>query len=133
MIKQVNDLKQLIRHEKNARMRLRLLALQHFLEGKSRYQIADYLKVSRTSVNKWISNYLSHGLAGLDEKRHPGRPPALSQAQQKQLTAHIEKCLKKSEDSKVSGPEIRDYIADSFGIYYEMSTVYRLLGRIGPH
>ncbi|WP_443088871.1 helix-turn-helix domain-containing protein, partial [Vibrio sp. M260112] len=31
---------------------MRLLALAHFKEGRSRTQIAKYLKVSRTSVNK---------------------------------------------------------------------------------
>lgn len=32
---------------------MRMLALTHLFEGKSRYQIAEYLKVSRTSVNKY--------------------------------------------------------------------------------
>ncbi|PKG59060.1 helix-turn-helix domain-containing protein, partial [Shewanella sp. GutDb-MelDb] len=47
----------LIRKEKNARMKLKLLAILHFKEGKSRYKIASYLKVSRTSVNRWVSDY----------------------------------------------------------------------------
>ncbi|WP_443263787.1 hypothetical protein [Vibrio sp. S12_S33] len=32
-------------------MRTRLLAISHFVDGKSRTQIAKCLKVSRTSVN----------------------------------------------------------------------------------
>ncbi len=39
----------------------------HFFEGKSRYLIAEYLKVSRTSVNKWVKHYLDHGLECLEE------------------------------------------------------------------
>ncbi|WP_372154290.1 MULTISPECIES: helix-turn-helix domain-containing protein, partial [unclassified Vibrio] len=33
---------------------MRLLALAHFKDGLSRTQIAKSLKVSRTSVNKWV-------------------------------------------------------------------------------
>ncbi|QSX36827.1 helix-turn-helix domain-containing protein [Shewanella sedimentimangrovi] len=131
MTRQHIDLMKLIHQEKNARMRLRLLALQHFLEGKSRYQIAAYLKVSRTSVNTWISNYLSHGLAGLMEKRRPGRPSALSQAQLKQLLSHIER-RRNSDGTEMSGLEIQSYIAATFGVDYEISNIYRILGRILP-
>ncbi|MXQ71735.1 helix-turn-helix domain-containing protein, partial [Aeromonas caviae] len=41
-------------------------SLAHFQEGHSRTDIARFLKVSRTSVNKWVSNFLLHGVAGLD-------------------------------------------------------------------
>ncbi|WP_443083797.1 helix-turn-helix domain-containing protein, partial [Vibrio sp. V30_P3S12P165] len=48
-------------------MKMRLLALAHFKDGQSRTQIAKYLKVSRTSVNKWVQTFLEHGLEGLQE------------------------------------------------------------------
>ncbi|MCU8026687.1 helix-turn-helix domain-containing protein, partial [Shewanella glacialipiscicola] len=44
---------------------MRYLALLHFTEGHSRTAIATMLKVSRTSVNKWVTTYLSQGLSGL--------------------------------------------------------------------
>ncbi|MFT6992944.1 MAG: DNA-binding NarL/FixJ family response regulator [Paraglaciecola sp.] len=47
----------LSRAESNARKRIRLLAIFHFLEGKNRTEIALSLKVSRRSVNTWVSNY----------------------------------------------------------------------------
>ncbi len=46
-------------------MKMRLLALAHFQEGCSRTEIAKYLKVSRTSVNKWVQVFLKEGLDGL--------------------------------------------------------------------
>ncbi len=55
-------LSQIISSTANARLRLRLLAVSHFIDGKNRTQIASYLKVSRTSVNKWIKCYLNNGL-----------------------------------------------------------------------
>lgn len=46
------DFKKLASQQKTIQMKMRLFALAHFKEGHSRTQIAKYLKVSRTSVNK---------------------------------------------------------------------------------
>ncbi|EGR0399919.1 TPA: helix-turn-helix domain-containing protein [Vibrio parahaemolyticus] len=39
-------------------MKIKLLALAQFKDGHSRTQIAKFLKVSRTSVNKWVQTFL---------------------------------------------------------------------------
>lgn len=125
------DFMKLIRQEKNARMRLKLLALLHFHEGKSRYQISDYLKVSRTSVNKWVSNYLTHGLEGLKDKKHCGRPASLTAEQLKQLSMYIKHRSTIAQKEKLHGSEIQTYITDNFGVSYEISNIYRILERLG--
>lgn len=125
------NLNQLIRKEKSARMRLKLLAVQHFQDGKSRYQIASYLKVSRTSVNRWISNYLSSGLHGLEEKKHTGRPSALTKEHKKQLIDYIDSTNKNTSGDKLKGTEIQRYISSEFGVEYEISNIYKILDRLG--
>ncbi|HCE1908325.1 helix-turn-helix domain-containing protein [Vibrio parahaemolyticus] len=35
-----------------------ILSLAQFKDGHSRTQIAKFLKVSRTSVNKWVQTFL---------------------------------------------------------------------------
>lgn len=121
----------LIRKETNARMRLKLLALLHYQEGKSRYQIAEYLKVSRTSVNKWIANYLSSGLEGLKEKKHTGRPAALNTMQIEQLSNFIEIRTNSLSTNPLHGCDVQHYISDTFGVNYEISNIYRILERLG--
>ncbi len=69
---------------------MRYLALLYFSEGHSRTAIASMLKVSRTSVNRWISTYLAQGLSGLDDTPNPGRPATLSIAQQAKLKAFVQ-------------------------------------------
>ncbi|MGB5854133.1 MAG: helix-turn-helix domain-containing protein, partial [Oceanisphaera sp.] len=56
------DFPKLIRETSDARMRLRLLAVSHFVDGKNRTQIATFLKVSRNSVNNWVKSYLDFGI-----------------------------------------------------------------------
>ncbi|MFH6562534.1 helix-turn-helix domain-containing protein, partial [Aeromonas caviae] len=84
------DFLALAKAETNARKRMRFLALAHFQEGHSRTDIARFLKVSRTSVNKWVSNFLLHGVAGLDSVRPPGRPAKLGAEQLSQLSEYID-------------------------------------------
>jgi len=72
------DFKALARKQTSLQMKMRLLALAHFQDGHSRTQIAQSFKVSRISVNKWVSVYLSEGLEGLKEKPRTGRSTFLS-------------------------------------------------------
>ncbi|MBW8184728.1 helix-turn-helix domain-containing protein [Shewanella nanhaiensis] len=125
------DLMKLVRKETNARMRLKLLALLHFQEGKSRYQIADYLKVSRTSVNKWITSYLSSGLEGLKDKKHTGRPSALNEEQMLELSQFIKRRIATRSTKPLHGCDVQQFIAEKFGVNYEISNIYRILERLG--
>ena len=59
------ELSQIIASTQNGRPRRRLLAVSHFVDGKSIIQIDKYLKVSRTSVKNWVKSYLNQGTAGL--------------------------------------------------------------------
>lgn len=84
------DLFKLSRAEKNARKRMRLLALSQFLDCKNRTQFANQLTISRPSVNKWVTQYLESGLDGLEARKAKGRTPFLTIEQQKQLGHLIE-------------------------------------------
>lgn len=84
-----HDFPSLINSTSNARLRMRYLSVSHFVDGKSRTQIAKYLKVSRVSVNKWVKAYLDNGLEGLQEKRHSGRPNRLTDEQKSQLKEYV--------------------------------------------
>lgn len=75
------DFLALAKAQTNARMRIRLLALAHFQDGHTRTQIALFLKVSRTSVNKWVAQFHAHGLAGLELARPTGRIAKLTPQQ----------------------------------------------------
>lgn len=66
-----HDFSELAKAHKSVRMRLRYSALAHFQEGSSHTDIAKFLKVNRTSVNKWTSQYHQNGLV---DKRQLGVP-----------------------------------------------------------
>ncbi|WDE06375.1 IS630 family transposase [Thalassomonas viridans] len=125
------DFKSLARHEKNAQKRIRLLALAHFKEGMNRTEISKLLKVSRTSVNKWVAGFLSQGIDGLSAKPQPGRPPLLSAAQLQQIAKLVEQEANKDSGGRLKGSDINEFIKQEFGVIYEPSHVYRLLKKMG--
>ena len=108
------DLSQIMATTTNGRLRIRLLAVSHFKEGKNRTQIASFLKVSRTRVNKWIKSYLDNGLTGLQEKAHTRRPKGLKDIQ---LLQH-----KNLSPRDLSSPMVVDFKGNIFKLILRQSS-----------
>lgn len=125
------DFSTLAKNEQNARLKLRFLALAHFKDGKSRHQIAKYIKVSRTSVNKWISDFLIHGLEGLNEPTRIGRPHKLTTRQLEKLSVFINEQSIKKDGGRLQGSDIHEYIKTHFNVDYKQSNIYRILHQQG--
>ena len=126
-----SDFLKLARQHKSSQMKMRLLALAHFPDGQSRTTIAKFLKVSRTSVNKWISAYLNAGIEALNEKPRPGRPHFLTDTQQTELCQFIEERSHSTAGGRLTGYDIQSYISDNFAIEYHSDYVYILLRKLG--
>ena len=121
----------LVKSEKSARKRMRYLALLHFTEGHSRTAIASMLKVSRTSVNRWVTAYLTHGLTGLDDAPNPGRPATLSIAQQAKLKAFVQHRSLSEQGGRLMAKDVGLFIQSEFGVTFKQANIYRLLHQLG--
>ncbi|GLS91837.1 hypothetical protein GCM10007916_29070 [Psychromonas marina] len=112
------ELSKIISSTSDARLKLRLLAVSLFLDGKNRTQISEYLKVSRTSVNSWIQTYLIQRTSGLKEKKHTGRPKGLSVEQLSQLKDFVVFSAVKADGCRLQGKDVQCYVLTEFGIEY---------------
>jgi transposase len=121
-----HNFSKLIASTSNARMRIRLLAVSHFVDGKNRTEIASFLKVSRTSVNKWVTQYLNEGLEGLTEKPHTGRPALLTRVQRNQVKKYITDNAIKPQGGRLQGKDIQKYIHSEFAVLYQKTNIYHL-------
>lgn len=124
------ELTVLSRAETDPRKRIRLLAVAHFLDGHSRYEIARMLKVARRSVNTWISAYLCTGIDGLEAKKAKGRTSYLSEKQKQQLVKYIEKQSQSETGGRLTGEDIHRYILESFNVQYHPNSIYLLLKQL---
>ena len=125
------DFKSLILKEKNARMRVRLMALAHIQDGANKAQTAKFLKVSRGAVNKWVQQFIDDGIEGLKEKPRSGRPRALSEAQLSQLKEYVIANSIKETGGRLKGTQLVDYINQEFNVLYSVDNIYRLLHQLG--
>src|SRR3954462_13189891 len=75
---------------RDARAARRMLALALVLEGGSRETAARAAGMDRQSLRDWVHRYNAEGLAGLRDRRRPGRGPRLTPAQEAELAAVVE-------------------------------------------
>jgi len=128
---EIHDFNKLAKTHESVRIRLRFLALSHFQEGHSRTAIAKFLKVSRTSINKWVTQYHQLGIDGLIDKKTTGRPFRLSSDQHKQLIVYVTESSKSQRGGRLNGKDIQCYIKEKFTVDYHLSSVYKLLHKLG--
>jgi transposase len=125
------DFKALSMQTQDARLKLRLLALDHFKDGCSRHQIAKYLKVSRTSVNKWVRQYLEFGVEGITSRPNPGRPARLTEQQLQQVYDFVHKNSLSNTGGRIIARDLQAYIQSEFGIHYHCSAMYKIMHKLG--
>lgn len=65
----------------------RILGLLELHRGKTYESVVKLLKVSRPTVKSWADKYKAEGLAFLEDKPRPGRPPGLSGEDRAKITA----------------------------------------------
>ena len=106
---------------------MRLLAVSLFFEGENRANIARRLNTARGSVNKWVSDYLEQGLAGLDNKPISGRPANLTDKQQLEVKAFVLNYAQTNTGGRLVAADIQTYISNKFNVNYQIGNVYRLL------
>ena len=119
------DLKSRLRTatEKHQIQRLSALYLLRSGQAKNRKQVAELIGSNRISVGQWLTLYETQGLEKLLERRYaPGRVSALSEEQQEQLRAELQK-----PEGFQSYGQIQAYIAQTFGVEMKYKTVYAMV------
>lgn len=114
-------------YTRDARLKTRYQVIFLFLETKNRTFVAKTTGVSRRLVNEWVTTYLSEGLEALNIKKQAGRPSALTDNQKCQLKQYVCSHAVKVDGGRLIGEDIKEYISDTFDIYYKLNNVYRLM------
>ena len=83
---------------RDARAARRMLALALVLEGASRAEAARAAGMDRQSLRDWVHRYNAEGLAGLRDRRRPGRRPRLTPAQEAELAAVVERAYVRARE-----------------------------------
>src|SRR4030081_3804230 len=80
---------------RDAKAARRMPAIALVLEGKDRKTAAETCGMDRQTLRDWVHRY-AEGLAGLKNRKAPGRPCRLTAAQKAELAALVEKSANSS-------------------------------------
>jgi transposase len=119
--------------DQEPRVAQRFHAIALSIEGHTVSQIAQSLKVHRSSVPLWIDQWNKERETGLLEGHRVGRPTSLSGKQQEQLQDILDSgpVAYGLETGIWTSPVIRGVIAQEFGVDYHPGHVRKLLKRLG--
>ncbi len=120
-----DQLKQLLKHERQPAQQQRLHALYLLASGQARYrqEVATLLGVDRNTVGRWLAQYDQGGLPALLQVYVPaGKAPALTPEQLAQLQQALEQ-----PEGFASYGALRQWIATTFGISLSYNAVHKLV------
>ena len=118
---------------RDAKAARRMLALALVLEGGSRETAARAAGMDRQSLRDWVHRYNAEGLAGLRDRRRPGRRPRLTPAQEAELAAVVEQGPDPDRDGVVRWRrvDLKALIEARFAVRLHERTVGKVLRRLG--
>jgi transposase len=111
----------------------RILAIAMVLEGRPRTEAAAFNGMDRQTLRDWVHRYNATGVRGLKSRRHPGRPPALSDLQRAEL---LELVLA-GPDPEINGVvrwrcvDLKAEVERRFSVKVHVNTIGVWLGELG--
>ncbi len=126
------QLRRLIRNERDAEQRDRFRAVTLALNGRRTKEIVEMLERSRAFVQRWVYAYRDGGLRAIGIKKPPGKKPMLPRDQWDELRTRLD--AGPTDDDKVCefrGRDIQNILQHEFGVKYSLNGVYELLHRMG--
>jgi transposase len=110
-----------------------MLALALVLEGGSREAAARAAGMDRQTLRDRVHRYNEEGLAGLRDRRRPGRKPRLTSEQEAELAAAVERGPDPERDGVVRWRrvDLRALIEMRFAVRLHERSVGKVLRRLG--
>ncbi len=125
------DFDQMSRREKDARLRLRLIALTHLKDGRSYIGVTSALRVTRHAVMRWVQWFTGGGVARLGGLPHYWSTHLrLAKEHEEAFRQAVEQLQRERGGGRVRGEDIRQLLAGQFGVAYSLNGVYDLLKRL---
>ena len=130
------DHEKLVKHykkEKDSRLKERYHALILMHEFQNCSKVAEIVKKSRTTIQKWVNAFISEGIEAILPHSPPGRPSKLSEEQKAILKADILTHPRKLgyKFSNWEGKNISEHIKNKFGVLLKVRQCQYLLHELG--
>lgn len=127
------ELRRQAQHDKAPRVVLRLQGILLSLDGLTVSEVAQRLRVHRSTVPLWIEHWNQCGTEGLLEGHRPGRPGALPPRDREKLTDILDSgpVAYGLETGIWTSPLVSEILRHEFGVDYHPGHVRKLLRQLG--
>ena len=127
------ELRRQAQKDKEPRVVLRIQGIVMSLEGQTTGEIANRLKVHRSTVPLWIDHWNRYGQKGLWEGHRSGRPRGLNPKERQQLCDILDSgpVAYGLETGIWTSPLVSQVIEEEFGEQYHPGHVRKLLQQLG--
>ena len=125
-------LRRLARRERNPRTATRMLAIAGALEGMSRAEAARLAGMERQALRDAVIRYNAEGVEGLRDRPKPGRPPALTEAEQAMLLNAVFHGPDRARDGRGdwAPPALCRWVEDRFDKRLHPASLSRVVRRL---
>lgn len=124
------DFLKLSKKERDPRMRIRLVAMEHLKNGTTMTKTAKILGFERHAISTWYTRFKDFGLCGLEDLPKSGRPPKLARENENEFIQNIVTLQNSRNGGRVTGFDIQKMACDDFNANYADDSIYTVLKRL---
>jgi transposase len=123
------ELRRQARHVQDGRVSARMIAIANALEGMDRGTAARLAGMDRQILRDWVHRYNAEGIAGLFNRKAPGRQPKLSEGQMAALKARVFAGPDPAVDGVVRWrvADLCRWVAEHWDVHYSETGMLRVL------
>ena len=126
------EIANLVRTEKDGRVRQRLRAMKFISQGQTIPQVAKRMDISERPLRKWLHRFNKHGPSGLCDAPRPGRPPKINTKQIEKFKQRIRQGVTEQDNvCSLRAKDLQRILQKEFNAQYSLGGTYFLLHRLG--
>ena len=124
------DFAKLAKKELNARVRVRMIAMDQLKAGKSIKEIAKFIQIEEHAIGNWYRWYRELGIEGLYDLPRSGARPKLPKEKEAEFIKRIAGLQAEKEGGRITGYDIQAMALKEFGVDYAEDSIYTVLKRL---
>ncbi len=126
------EIANLVRTEKDGRVRQRLRAMKFISQGQTIPQVARRMDISERPLRKWLHRFNKHGSSGLCDAPRSGQPPKINTKQMEKFKRRIRQGVTEIDNvCSLRGKDLQRILQKEFKAQYSLGGTYFLLHRLG--
>lgn len=122
-----HDFTKLFKEASHPREKMRFLAFTHLKEGKGPSEVADILKVTRDTIQRWKRSFLAKGVDGLREQPGRGKKSLIPESEREAFRLAVLELQEERKGGCIIGKDVLRLMEEKYGIKCSLKSAYNHL------